>query len=176
MVQAAEGQIDTVFFGNPIQDITVDDNDKTLMTKYKLELGMACLATEEQMPIYEEAFKTEGMFLTPGGSALNSARAQKFSNADSSVAYFGCIGDDDFGKSLSSAVSEAGIDGKFSVTTEHPTGTCAVAVVGKERTLCANIAAAKAYPLQHLQDNLVSPTSFPKKVRYSSVLFCLGCP
>ena len=117
---------------------------------------MACLATPEQIPIYDEMNKSEGKLLSPGGSALNSARAQKHANPNGSVAYFGCIGDDEFGKSMAEQVSAAGIDAKFSVTKEHATGTCASVVVGAERTLCANIAAAKAYPLEHLKDNIVS--------------------
>ena len=121
---------------------------------------MASLATPEQLPIYAECIGTEGRLLTPGGSALNSARAQKFINPDGNISYFGCIGEDDYGKSLSEAVASAGIDGKFSVSKEHSTGTCACVVVGKERTLCANIGAAKAYPTGHIGENLVSGNSY----------------
>ena len=117
---------------------------------------MACLASEEQMPIYAELSGMEGRLLSPGGSALNSARAQKYINPSGKIAYFGCIGNDDFGKSLSDAVSAAGIDAKFSVSEEHKTGTCASVIVGQERSLCANIAAAKAYPTAHVGEHLVS--------------------
>lgn len=115
---------------------------------------MACLASEEQMPIYAELSGMEGRLLSPGGSALNSARAQKYINPSGKIAYFGCIGNDDFGKSLSDAVSAAGIDAKFSVSEEHKTGTCASVIVGQERSLCANIAAAKAYPTAHVGEHL----------------------
>ena len=57
MVQAnATEQIDAVFLGNPILDITQDDQDKALLTKYKLEIGMATLATIEQLPLIDEVF------------------------------------------------------------------------------------------------------------------------
>lgn len=42
----------------------------------------------------------------------------------------------------------------FSKDNETPTGTCAVVVVGKERSLCANIAAAAKYPTKHLEDSM----------------------
>ena len=117
---------------------------------------MACLASPEQLPIYAEVNSSDSKLLTPGGSALNSARAYKHANPGGSVAYFGCIGNDEFGKSLSEQVAKSGVDAKFSISDEVATGTCAVLVGGAERTLCANISAAKAYPLKHLEDNMVS--------------------
>jgi adenosine kinase len=115
---------------------------------------MACLASPEQLPIYAEVNSSDSKLLTPGGSALNSARAYKHANPGGSVAYFGCIGNDEFGKSLSEQVAKSGVDAKFSISDEVATGTCAVLVGGAERTLCANISAAKAYPLKHLEDNM----------------------
>jgi len=43
----AENSIDMVMFGNPVFDISVDDPERTVMNKYSLELGMACLANEQ---------------------------------------------------------------------------------------------------------------------------------
>ena len=41
-------------------------------------------------------------------------------------------------------------------------GTCAVLVVGKERTLCANISAANNYKIEHLEQEVVTdPCPFP---------------
>ena len=41
---------------NPLLDISVELNDNTLLDKYELQRGMACLATEKQMPIYDEIY------------------------------------------------------------------------------------------------------------------------
>lgn len=46
--------IDMVYFGNPVFDITVSDPEREVMSRYSLELGMASLATPEQMAIYDE--------------------------------------------------------------------------------------------------------------------------
>lgn len=108
------------------------------------------------MPIYDELWAREDKLGTPGGSALNSARAQRHANSAGSVAYFGCIADDAFGNALNDSVNAAGIDGKFDKSTTNATGTCAAVVVGKERTLCANIAAAKDFKMEYLQANMVS--------------------
>ena len=49
MAQAAQGgdQIDIVYIGNPVMDITVSDPERDIMGRYSLELGMASLVTPE---------------------------------------------------------------------------------------------------------------------------------
>ena len=42
----AGNTIDMIYFGNPVFDISVDDPEREVMTRYNLELGMASLATE----------------------------------------------------------------------------------------------------------------------------------
>lgn len=39
--------IDTIYFGNPVFDITVQDDNSEVMNRYGLELRMACLASPE---------------------------------------------------------------------------------------------------------------------------------
>lgn len=106
------------------------------------------------MPIYDELWARDDKLTSPGGSALNSARAQKFANSNGTVAYFGCIGSDAKGQALTEAVTAAGIEGKFEVTQEDSTGVCACVVVGKERTLCANIGAAKKFTMDYFNANI----------------------
>ena len=155
MAENAES-IDIIYFGNPVFDISVNDPDRDVMGRYSLELGMACLASPEQIPIYQELWNREDKLTSPGGSALNSARAQKHCNANGSVAYFGCIGNDAYGESLSAAVNQAGVIGRFETTSEDRTALCACVIVGKERTLCADIAAAKKFSMAYLQAHMVS--------------------
>jgi adenosine kinase len=51
-------------------------------------------------------------------------------------------------------VEKSGVNGYFCKDLLEVTGTCAVVVVEKERTLCANLAAACKYSIQHLNDNI----------------------
>jgi len=76
--QNAAGECDIFVIGNPLLDISGYYTDDAVLTKYKLEKGLACLATEEQMPIYDEVFKSEGSKTSPGGAGLNAARGAAF--------------------------------------------------------------------------------------------------
>lgn len=50
--------------------------------------------------------------------------------------YMGCIGKDDkYGSILREKVREAGVKGVYQVTEKEPTGTCAVLITGKNRSL-----------------------------------------
>jgi len=109
------------------------------------------------MPIYDELINTEGRLTTPGGSALNSSRAAQHllkGGNQGSVAYIGCIGNDSMGEVLEKETVNSGVHANFFKDAETPTGTCAVVVVGGERALCANIAAAAKYPTNHLDSNM----------------------
>ena len=44
---ASASEIDMVYFGNPILDVIVNDQDKVLLNKYGLQVADATLATEE---------------------------------------------------------------------------------------------------------------------------------
>lgn len=99
----------------------------------------------------------EGREAIPGGSGLNSARScnymLKLSGLEGKVTYFGAIGTDSKGEVLEKDLTDNGITGCFHKDAETPTGTCAVVVVEKERTLCANLAAACKYQMEHLKTN-----------------------
>lgn len=121
-----------VFMGNPLLDISVKDDDKSISDKYGVKMGAACLATPEQMPIYDELFNMEGREVIPGGSALNSARACnhifKWAKEARKTGYLGCLGKDSFGQMLESVLKEEGVTGKFAHSEDTATGTCAVTV------------------------------------------------
>ena len=59
-------------------DITVETKDDSIANKYGMESGLACLASEKQMPIYDEIWGMKGRSSTPGGSAMNTARAANY--------------------------------------------------------------------------------------------------
>lgn len=160
MVQANENQeIDLLVIGNPLLDISVFVEDTKLLEKYGLEAGMACLASEAQLPIYAELLATEGMMTSPGGAGLNSCRGARFAMKAAGyetkgVTYFGCIGDDEAGKIMEKSLADAGIISNFHVAENTATGSCAAVVAGKERSLCANLSASLKYPTAHLDANI----------------------
>lgn len=103
MVDTAAQEILVFAIGNPLLDIAKEFADDTILDKYGLKHASACLASPEQLPLYEELFAMEGIETIPGGSALNTIRATAFFLKNShpkSTAYVGCIGQDDTGKVL----------------------------------------------------------------------------
>ena len=104
---------------------------------------------------------------------MNSARAAnyflKHRGVEGKVTYFGAIGTDDKGGVLEQEIADQKINGNFHKDTETPTGTCAVLVVDKERSLCANLAAACKYSPEHLANNMAALDS--AKFIYSTGFF-----
>jgi adenosine kinase len=100
----------------------------------------------------------EGREITPGGAALNSARACNYmlqkNGFDGEVAFVGCIGNDESGRILRKCLEDVKMPPCFAVCEETATGRCAVMVKEKERTLCANIGASQKYPTSHLEAHL----------------------
>jgi adenosine kinase len=144
--------------GNPLLDISVEVKDNSILDKYELGHGLTTLAGEKQLPIYDELWGMENKLAIPGGSGLNSARSVNFflknNGLENRVVYYGSIASDDKGKTLENVLKEEGISGNFSYCEDAPTGTCAVIVKDKERTLCANLAAACKYNIDHLHNNM----------------------
>lgn len=149
-----------VVIENPLLDITVQDNEDVVHKKYTLQHGQASLVTEANVGIHDELYARDDKEITPGGAALNSARAcnhiLRKANFDGDVAFVGCIGNDDSGKTLQKCLKDVQMHGVFAITEETATGRCAVVVHGKERTLCANIGASQKYPTSHFDDHRVS--------------------
>lgn len=148
--------LDVLFFCNPLLDISIDDHDKSILEKYSLQVGQACLAEDKHMTLFEEAFQKEGRLLIPGGSGLNSSRAAQYHFSKETpgkgvVGYMGAIGKDERGDEMKKEVEKSGVKAFFQVEEDHNTGACAVVVTGKERALCAHLGAAVKFHTDHLE-------------------------
>ena len=85
----------------------------------------------------------------PGGATQNTIRiAQWMLQVPGATAYMGCVGDDAFAKTMETAAKADGVDVRYFVDATTPSGTCAVAVKGGERSLVANLAAANNYKVR----------------------------
>lgn len=155
-----ESRLALLVIENPLLDLTVQDPENLIHTKYGLESGQASLVDEKTMPIHDEIFAMPERDITPGGAALNSARVANHllrkANVEGDVAFVGCISNDESGKILQKALEDAKMIASLAHTDEIATGRCAVVVHGKERTLCANIGASAKYPTSHFDENQVS--------------------
>uniref|UniRef100_A0A0K8W6X3 Adenosine kinase n=1 Tax=Bactrocera latifrons TaxID=174628 RepID=A0A0K8W6X3_BACLA len=136
--------------GNPLLDIsaTVDDN---FLQKYDLKPNDAILAAEKHMPLYKELVEKYNAEFIAGGSVQNSLRVcQWMLQKPNTAVFFGCIGHDSYGDILYERARSNGVDVHYQRTKDAPTGTCGVLITGTHRSLCANLAAANHFTIDHL--------------------------
>lgn len=162
--------------GNPLLDISNDVDEETL-TKYGLTNGNAILAEDKHMPLYKELVEKEGTQYIAGGATQNSMRvAQWMLGRKGACSYMGCVGKDEYAEKMEKAVAKDGVVAKYLVDEKTPTGTCAVCVVGKERSLVANLSAANNYKVSHLKQEEHMAILHKAKVVYSAGFFITVCP
>lgn len=166
--------------GNPLLDISLEEtsDENSLLAKYDLKLGMASLATEKEMPLYDELWAQPGRLAIPGGSGLNTARSLNFvlknQGQPNKVVYYGSIAKDEKGQVLEDCLLNEGMRSSFHYCPDAPTGTCGVIVKNKERTLVANLAAACKYDINHLHNNYDVVRN--AKFIYIASFFITSCP
>ncbi|KAH0470054.1 hypothetical protein IEQ34_001612 [Dendrobium chrysotoxum] len=137
--------------GNPLLDISAVVDDEFLQ-KYNIKLNDAILAEEHHLPMYDELASKHNVDYIAGGATQNSIRvAQWMLQIPGATSYMGCIGKDKFGEEMKKNVKGAGVNAHYYEDETAPTGTCAVCVVGGERSLIANLSAANCYKSDHLK-------------------------
>ncbi|XVF76398.1 hypothetical protein PTKIN_Ptkin13bG0263400 [Pterospermum kingtungense] len=137
--------------GNPLLDISaVVDED--FLKKYDIKLNNAILAEEKHLTMYEEMASNPNVEYIAGGATQNSIKvAQWMLQIPGATSYIGCIGKDKFGEEMKKNSKAAGVNVQYLDDESAPTGTCAVCVVGGERSLIANLSAANCYKSEHLK-------------------------
>eukprot|EP00933_Yihiella_yeosuensis_P014531 TRINITY_DN129_c0_g1_i1.p1 TRINITY_DN129_c0_g1~~TRINITY_DN129_c0_g1_i1.p1 ORF type:complete len:343 (+),score=106.35 TRINITY_DN129_c0_g1_i1:111-1139(+) len=162
--------------GNPLLDISANVTQETF-DKYGLLPGNAILAEEKHMPLYAELAAKPDVQYIAGGATQNSIRvAQWMLQEPNMTAYMGCIGDDKFGQQLTDACKKDGVLAKYMVDKSTPTGTCAVTILDKERSLTTNLSAANNYKASHLQEAENMKVLEETKIVYSAGFFITVSP
>ncbi|KAJ0088520.1 hypothetical protein Patl1_32128 [Pistacia atlantica] len=137
--------------GNPLLDISavVDDD---FLNKYDIKLNDAILAEEKHLTMYDEMSSKYTVEFIAGGATQNSIRvAQWMLQIPGATSFIGCIGKDKFGEEMKKSSNFAGVNVQYYEDEAAPTGTCAVCIVGGERSLVANLSAANCYKSDHLK-------------------------
>ncbi|KAL2345066.1 hypothetical protein Fmac_006351 [Flemingia macrophylla] len=159
---ASEGVL--LGMGNPLLDVSAVV-DQAFLEKYGITLNNAILAEDKHKPMYEEIGEKFNVEYIAGGTALdldcwvsdncatqNSIKvAQWMLQVPGATSYMGCIGKDNFGEEMKKNSKLAGVNVHYYEDETTPTGTCAVCVLGGERSLVANLAAANCYKSEHLK-------------------------
>ncbi|KAF6257524.1 Ribokinase-like protein [Scenedesmus sp. NREL 46B-D3] len=137
--------------GNPLLDVS-SNVDQAFLDKYQLKLNDQILAEERHVPMYKELAAMADVEYIAGGATQNSIRvAQWMLQVPGATAYMGCVGDDEFAQKMTATASKDGVNVKYMVDASTATGTCAVCIVGGERSLVANLAAANNFKADHVQ-------------------------
>lgn len=89
--------------------------------------------------------------------------------------YMGSVGKDANAKTMRECVEKYGVKASY-YEAEEPTGTCACVVVDKDRSLCANLAAANSYKVDHLKQAENWAVVEKAKVFYSAGFFITVSP
>jgi len=134
---------------NPLLDLSAEVSHD-LLAKYDLKPSNAILAEEKHLPLYPELINNHNVQYIAGGAGQNAIRAaQWLLQTPNSTVYFGCIGKDAMGAKLREEATNDGVNVHYLEDESTPTGTCAVLVTDKERSLVANLAAANQYKKSH---------------------------
>jgi adenosine kinase len=90
--------------------------------------------------------------------------------------YIGCIGKDKFGQILRECATRDGVTLYYLEDEKETTGTCAVLINNKERSLVANLAAANKYNKDHFDSAPIQAVLRAARVVYSAGFFLTVSP
>jgi adenosine kinase len=112
-----------------------------------------------------------------GGATQNSIRvAQWMLGANGATTYMGSVGADKYADELRRVAAADGVQVRYHVDESAPTGTCAACIVGGERSLVANLAAANNYKVDHLKQPENWAVVEQARVMYSAGFFITVSP
>jgi adenosine kinase len=162
--------------GNPLLDISADV-DQAFLDKYGVSMNNAILAEEKHMPIYADLQENCKVQYIAGGATQNTVRVcQWMSQTEGATSYVGCVGKDKVGEQLKSCASADGVAVHYLEDDKEPTGTCAVLVLNKERSLVTSLAAANAYKKDHFDSAHIQAVVEKAQYFYSAGFFLTVSP
>jgi len=165
-----------VGMGNPLLDIQVSIG-KDFLDKYQLKGNDAILAEKHHLPMYQELPKMEGVQYIPGGATQNVLRAFQWVVGEPNKAvFFGSIGNDEFGKTLTKEATSAGVDVHYQIHDNEKTGVCGVLVYEHHRSLVTDLLAAQKYTIDHLEKTENWDRVEKAQYYYISGYFLSTCP
>lgn len=144
--------------GNPLLDISANVPDEFL-TKYGLLSNNAILAEEKHIPIYKELIDNYEVEYTAGGATQNTIKvAQWLLRKPKLTTFSGCMASDKYGEILNTNLESLGVNILHQFLPENDktsTGTCAVMITGRDRSLVTNLGAASSFDVGHLEQEQV---------------------
>ena len=137
--------------GNPLLDIMASVDVKFL-EKYQMKPNDAILAEDIHKPMYDDLKSNYQVEFVAGGASQNVLRVLQWVIGKPNIATFmGSVGDDESGKTLARCATADGVNVQYQIQKDTPTGTCAALITGTNRSLCAYLAAANLFTVDHLK-------------------------
>ncbi|XP_034935972.1 adenosine kinase-like [Chelonus insularis] len=145
-----------VAFGNPLLDVVVTIRDANLLEKYKLQVDNEVELPEEIIQQILADLPTDwDQRVAAGGCAQNTARILQWlcggQKVPHVVIFCGGKGDDSRGATLEKLVKASGVETRYAVHTDLPTGIALSLSRDSSRSLVANLGAAGVFTLSDLQ-------------------------
>lgn len=138
------------------------------LAKYELQPNNVILAGDQHTNLCKDLAEQFKVDYIAGGAAQNAIRvAQWFFTAPRRTAFFGAIGNDEFGNQMRQKAEENRVITSYFVDPIVPTGTCACLITGNNRSLCAYLGASQKFNLAHLQANF-------KLVEQAKIVYTTG--
>ncbi|XP_012269949.2 adenosine kinase-like [Athalia rosae] len=145
-----------VGFGNPLLDIYTSLESDDILKKYNLEVdGEQELPVEIIQQLINEFPPESKHHVSPGGCAQNTMRVLQWLcggvEGRQLGIFCGGLGDDPRGKTLDHMVRASGLDTRYAVYPDLPTGVCISMITKPFRSLVAHLGAAGVYTLENLK-------------------------
>eukprot|EP00522_Entomoneis_paludosa_P011289 CAMPEP_0172447634 /NCGR_PEP_ID=MMETSP1065-20121228/6910_1 /TAXON_ID=265537 /ORGANISM="Amphiprora paludosa, Strain CCMP125" /LENGTH=347 /DNA_ID=CAMNT_0013198991 /DNA_START=42 /DNA_END=1085 /DNA_ORIENTATION=- len=160
--------------GNPLLDISANVGQDVL-DKYDVKLDSAILAEEKHQPLYKELVEKYPVQYIAGGATQNSIRVAQWMlnkyEKTGMTAFMGSVGADSYAKQLEDCAGADGVLAHYMKDESTPTGTCAALILGGERALVANLAAANNFKPSHLETEKAKEIVDAVDIYYSAGFF-----
>ena len=135
-------QYDVISICNALVDILMEVTDEDL-AKLDIRKGVMHLVDEDQQTALLGHFKDHHLNIELGGSAMNATRS--LASMGAKTAFVGMIGQDDFGRKITTRLKELGIVNRLTDTTQS-TGSSAILITPDgERTMNTCLGASSLY-------------------------------
>jgi adenosine kinase len=159
--------------GNPLLDISATVG-QDILDKYDVKMDSAILADPKHLPLFEELVEKYDPKYIAGGATQNSIRVAQWmmsAKQPKHTAFFGCVGNDENGKTLEKCAQSDGVHVHYMKDPEVPTGACAALIKDGERSLVTKLDAADKFKPSHLETEEAKKIIELAKVYYSAGFF-----
>jgi len=143
----------------------------------KKKVGEAYLATEKDLPLFKEIVAYPQVKYIAGGATQNAIRGAQWMSPTPGITHFiGSIGDDENGRRINEVATKDGVQTHYHVSKGTRTGSCAVLVQDKERSLVADLGAANEYKHYHFESPEIQQLLPKIGIFYSAGFFLTVSP